>query len=125
LEERMASFKEQARSFSFFRLIYLLERTFPEAPRIGHTGPAKREMIRVRGETSLVFSPSDVTDFDYVRYADGERRARVDAAFLGLYGSVSPIPPHFAEEIALAAYQDGPQPVRELLDVIHHRLFSL
>ena len=125
LEERLASFREHARSFSFYRLIYLLERTFPQAPRIGHTGPASRELIRVRGETTLVFSSSDVTAFEYVKYPDGEKRARIDAAFMGLYGPVSPLPPHYAEEIALAVYQGGAQPVRELLDVFHHRLFSL
>jgi type VI secretion system protein ImpH len=125
LEERLASFQQHARSFSFYRLIYLLERTFPKAPRLGHTGPASRELIRVRGETALVFDSSDVTGFEYVKYPDGEKRARIDAAFLGLYGSVSPLPPHYAEEIALSVYQGGAQPVRDLLDVIHHRLFSL
>ena len=125
LERRLAEFGSEARRFSFYRLLYLLERMFPKAPRVGHTGPASEERIRVRGEPSLVFATSDISGLTYEPYPDGEKRVAVNAAFLGLYGSVSPLPAHFMEDIALNVYQGGPQPVRNLFDVIHHRLFSL
>jgi type VI secretion system protein ImpH len=35
------------------------------------------------------------------------------------------MPPYYVEKIALDDYQGGPQPVREFLDVFHHRLLSL
>ena len=59
------------------------------------------------------------------KYPDGIERVRVTNAFLGLYGSASPMPPYFVEKIALDDYQGGPQPVREFLDVFHHRLLAL
>lgn len=111
--------------FSYFRLLYLLERLYPAAPRLGYTGPAADERIRLRGEPSLVFPSSDVTELGLHRFPDSIDRVQVSTAFLGLYGSVSPLPAHFVEDIALSVFQGGPQPVRELLDVIHHRLLSL
>ena len=52
-------------------------------------------------------------------------RARITAGFLGLYGSVSPLPTYYVEDLAQADYQGGPQPKREFLDVFNHRLLSL
>lgn len=124
-EATLASFAAHARRFNFFRLIYLLERLFPNAARIGTTGPASAERIRVRSESSLVFASSDVSSLSERKFPDGESRTEITAAFLGLYGAASPLPPYFVERIALGVHQGGPQPVRELLDVIHHRLFSL
>jgi len=118
-------FSGPARRFSYFRLLYLLERLFPAAPPIGRLGPAPDERIRLRSDPSLTFSSSDVSELELVKNADGVQRARVTVAFMGLYGATSPLPTHFAEQIALSDFQGGPQPVRELLDVLHHRLLSL
>jgi type VI secretion system protein ImpH len=115
----------QANRFSFFRLLYLLERVFPDAPRLGHTGPAADERIRLRSDPSLVFASSDVREMLHGKHVDGVKRVQVSCTFMGLYGSVSPLPTHFAEEIALSVHQGGPQPVREFLDVFHHRLLAL
>lgn len=125
LTEIQRRLEADARRFSYFRLVYLLERLYPGAPPVGQLGPASNERIRLRGDTSLVFASSDVSDLALVKYPDEVERVRVSAAFLGLYGSVSPLPTHFAEQIALSDYQGGPQPIREFLDVFHHRLLSL
>ena len=125
LAGKLAHFDDQATRYSFYRLVYLLERLFPNAPRLGHTGPASEERIRIRSEPSLTFASSDVTAFEYKKLPDGEERAQLSGAFLGLYGPSSPLPAFFVENIALSVFQGGPQPVREFLDVIHHRLFSL
>ncbi|AKT38889.1 type VI secretion system baseplate subunit TssG [Chondromyces crocatus] len=132
-EERKSDFdlstferlRAEAKRSSFFRLIYLLERLFPSAPPVGREGPAHAERIRLRGDPSLTFASSDVSDLDLVKYGDGIERARISVTFLGLYGVVSPLPTYFAEDIALGDYQGGPQPVRDLLDVLHHRLVAL
>ena len=121
----LAAYELQANRFSFFRLCYLLERVFPEAPRLGQTGPAQDERIRLRADPSLTFAASDVSEMHFVKFADGVQRAQVTSAFMGLYGSVSPLPTHFVEDIALSVYQGGPQPVREFFDLMHHRLLSL
>ena len=85
LEETLARFQQDASKFSFYRLVYLLERLFPNTPRLGHTGPAKDERIRMRADHALVFSASDVTGLAHRPFPDGERRVQVSAAFLGLY----------------------------------------
>ncbi|AUX24143.1 hypothetical protein SOCEGT47_046790 [Sorangium cellulosum] len=124
-EETLQRFAEIAPRSSYYRLIYLLERLFPAAPPVGQLGPVQDERIRLRGDPSLIFASSDVSELALVKYPDAVQRARVSTTFLGLYGSVSPLPAYFIEEIALSDYQGGPQPIRDLLDVLHHRLLSL
>jgi type VI secretion system protein ImpH len=121
----LASYLLRAREFNFFRLVYLLERLYPSAAALGRTGPAAEEQIRIRATPKLTFSSSDVSALARRKFPDGNERVEVDAAFLGLYGPVSPLPAYFVEDIALSTHQGGPQSVREFLDVIHHRLFSL
>ncbi len=121
----LAQIETRARNFHYFRLLYLLERMFPNAPRIGHTGPARLEKIRMRADASLAFSSSDVASVQLRKFPDGEERVEINAAFLGLYGAVSPLPQYYLERISLAINAGGPEPVRELLDVVHNRLFSL
>ncbi len=125
LQAKLQHFAENATRYSFYRLVYLLERVFPGTPRLGHTGPARDERIRIRAEPSLTFAASDVTEFEYAQFADDKKRVQVSSAFMGLYGSVSPLPMFFVEDIALSVFHGGLQPVREFLDVLHHRLFSL
>ena len=125
LKDALTALERDARRFSFFRLVYLLERTFPKAPPIGQLGPVADERVRLRADTSLIFAAGDVAELANTKYPDGTDRVRVTNSFMGLYGSVSPLPTHYPEKIALNDYQGGPQPVREFLDVFHHRLLSL
>jgi type VI secretion system protein ImpH len=125
LSEQLRTFQRDARRFSFYRLVYLLERTFPKAPPVGQLGPVVDERVRLRPDPSLIFSSGDISELEQVKYPDGVERVRVTNGFMGLYGSVSPMPPYYVEKIALDEYQGGPQPVREFLDVFHHRLLAL
>jgi type VI secretion system protein ImpH len=125
LSEQVRTFQRDARRFSFYRLVYLLERTFPKAPPVGQLGPVADERVRLRADPSLIFASCDVADLEQVKYPDGVERVRITNAFMGLYGSSSPMPPHYVEKIAVDDYQGGPQPVREFLDVFHHRLLAL
>jgi hypothetical protein len=59
-------------------------RAHPPAPGSGADLPSTR-----RGRWS------------HVKYPDGIERTRVTTTFMGLYGSTSPLPTHFAEQIAL------------------------
>lgn len=60
LTEIQQRLEADARKFSYFRLVYLLERLYPGAPPVGQLGPASNERIRLRGDTSLVFASRDV-----------------------------------------------------------------
>jgi type VI secretion system protein ImpH len=125
LKAQVKAFERDARRFSFYRLVYLLERTFPKAPPVGQLGPVADERVRLRADPSLIFASCDVSELGEVKYPDGIERVRVTNGFMGLYGSVSPMPPYYVEKIALDDYQGGPQPIREFFDTFHHRLLSL
>jgi len=112
------------RSFSFFQLIRLLERRSQSGVRVGGAGPAGAESLRFRPETSLGFPATDVVAIESVpSSSDSSRRLRITTAFLGLYGSTSPLPSFYSEEV-LWEDPDNSR-VRDFLDIFHHRLISL
>lgn len=105
----------------FFPLVSLLERLTAGAPRVGETGPASEELLHFRHDPSFAFSTSDVSS------VTARRKPRpvleVVTTFLGLTGSVTPLPPHLAEEILWE--EPGHSPRRDFLDLFHHRALSL
>ena len=125
LKETLAEIETSARRFSFYRLVYLLERVYAKSPPVGQLGPASEERIRLRSDTSLTFASCDISELSHHKYADGIERVRVTNAFMGLYGSTSPLPTYYVEQMAQVDYQGGPHPIREFFDVFHHRLLSL
>jgi type VI secretion system protein ImpH len=125
LKETLAEIENNARRFSFYRLVYLLERVYAKSPPVGQLGPASEERIRLRSDTSLTFASCDISELSHHKYADGIDRVRVTNAFMGLYGSTSPLPTYYVEQMAQVDYQGGPHPIREFFDVFHHRLLSL
>ena len=111
-----------AARYHFFQAVRLLEARFPGAPRLGGAGPAAAERIRLRPSTSLAFPAADVESIRWRRGARAER-AEVTACFFGLYGSTTPLPRAYAEQIR---HEEREQPqLRDFLDIAHHRLLSL
>lgn len=113
----------EARRFSFFQLVQLLERHYRPAARVGRQGPASGEVLRFRPEASLAFPPSDVVALERVSDPDAPPRFRLTTTFMGLYGITSPLPAFYTEEL-LAKDSDG-DAVRAFIDLFHHRLLSL
>lgn len=120
------------RRVGFYRAIEILERATPTAVRVGELGPIGREGIRFRHDPSLAFSASDVTSIrvrkrDVGDVSEGGATAdifyEVTTTFLGLTGTVSPLPAYFIEEVV---HEDADHPAqREFLDLFHHRVLSL
>ncbi|WNG60595.1 type VI secretion system baseplate subunit TssG [Archangium gephyra] len=119
-----------AKEVGFFQLVAYIERLTAGAARVGSVGPVIEEMIRFRHDSSLGFSSGDVSEVTLrkvpVRAEEPYARRQlfeVVTQFLGLTGSVSPLPMYIAEEIA----QEDPDHAvrREFLDLFHHRLLSL
>jgi len=114
----------------FFPLVAYLERLTADAARVGDLGPVLQEKIRFRHDPSLGFSAGDVSALELRQVPAHEddvltRRPlfEVVTSFLGLTGSVSPLPMFMAEEVA---QEDPDRPVRrEFLDLFHHRMLSL
>jgi type VI secretion system protein ImpH len=115
---------EKAWRFSFFQLIRLLERHAGSAARVGGRGPASDEAVRLRPEASLGFPASDVAGLRMIRTPGrAAPRYQITTSFLGLYGTTSPLPSFYSEEI-LWGDPDNNR-VRDFLDIFHHRLISL
>lgn len=117
------------RRVGFYRAIELLERV-THGPRIGDYGPVNEESIRFRHDPSLTFATSDVSSIVARPRRAGETGDGVEepvyeitTTFLGLTGTVSPLPTYIAEEVLLENDERPAQ--REFLDVFHHRILSL
>jgi len=118
----IARLEKEATSFSFFRAVQLLQRAVPGAPLVGHQGPAEQEAIRFQPELNLGFAPSDVAEVTRTQTQSGSPRFIISTSFLSLYGSNSPLPTYFTEQL-LEQEEGGLQ--REFIDLFHHRILSL
>ncbi len=106
----------------FFEAIALLERLVPGAVRVGELDPAS-ESMRFKHDPSLAFSVSDVAG---VRLLPDPGSAggpvyEITTTFLGLTGAASSIPAYVSETVL----DDDHRPLRDFLDIFHHRLLSL
>lgn len=114
---------QDAPRFSFFQVVQLLERARADAPRVGREGPASREALRFHPTLSLAFPGADVVSVRAAEDEHGSPRYHVETTFLGLYGTVSPLPNYFTEELLHETEETSL--VRGVLDLFHHRLVSL
>lgn len=108
-------------AYSFFQLVALLERLCRPKASVGSDGPAEGEVLRFRPELSFAFPVSDIAGLEQVR--KDPPQFRLTTRFFGLYGTTSPLPPFYTED--LMAQEEGEEPVRSFLDLFHHRLLSL
>ncbi len=113
---------EKAHQFSFFQVIRLL-RLFLSGQEVSHEEIGlEEEYIRIRPELSLSFPPSDVTK---IEEREGEKpRFFVTATLLGLYGSSSPLPTFYTEDLLEEASEDM-SVTRDFIDIFNHRLYLL
>lgn len=122
---------EAARRRGAYPLLLLAERLLGRGSALGTDAACHEERIRLRHDPSLAFSTGEVSGLRVRPLAldaqdpPGTPRAALEitTAFLGLSGSISPLPSYLAEEIA---QEDEEAPRRrDFLDVFHHRFISL
>jgi type VI secretion system protein ImpH len=119
-----------ARQYDFFVTVAMLERLTPEAVRVGGDGPYDREAIRFRHDSSLAFSAAEVMSVERAevpkppehRLDKTQHRFEVTTSFLGITGSVSPLPLYLAEEIEQG--DEASRIRKDFLDLFHHRVIS-
>jgi type VI secretion system protein ImpH len=119
----VAALRADPRRYGFFQAVRLLELCHPEATRLGTSGPASGEAVRLRPDTSFAHPRSAVTGIERLKH-DPDRRIHVTEAMIGLYGLRSPLPSVYGEEILVRGLGDE-DPVRALLDIFQHRMLSL
>ena len=114
---------------SFFTLIQLIERYYQPAAQVGELGPAEQEIFRFRAGPSLAFPTRDVAEVKEITSLESDEsiavkpQYEVTANFLGLLGTVSPLPAFFSERVLQD--EDAETNQRALFDLFHHRLLSL
>lgn len=118
---------QNAKEFSFFQAVRLLHGLHPDAPRLGHQGPPEAERIRLRPELSLVFPNSDIAEVEEIPVGDPDNpqgwQYRITVTFMGLYGTSSPLPVHYTEDMIRADEHESL--LRGFIDLFHHRILSL
>lgn len=105
-----------ATPMSFFALLGLLERRAGGA-RIGTLDDAA-EPVRLRHDPNLAFPTAEIAAISCLQGA----RPVVDCTFLGLTGTVSPLPEHLVEGWS---QQEGHHPLHALFGLWQHRLLAL
>jgi len=107
-------------SFSFFQAVRLLRRL---ESRSQDAGVALNDHIRVRPDLNLAFPAADIAKIEADQFEE-QNRYRITATFFGLYGSSSPLPTFYTEDLINESGQDE-SVSRDFLDIIHHRLYGL
>ncbi|MBP8985043.1 MAG: type VI secretion system baseplate subunit TssG [Syntrophobacterales bacterium] len=117
-----SSLLKEGRRYSFTQALRLLHYVLQKkaGPGVHEQGVEKR--IRVRPELSLAFPETDVASIE--EFPDRPGRFLVTATFLGLYGTSSPLPTFYTEDLLLERARD--QSVsRDFIDIFNARLYSL
>lgn len=131
LRDRGARVLRAAPHSTFFHIVALLERLTHDRKRVGGDGPPGDEGIRFRHDYELGFSTGDISKVVVEPLPTPPERGLdepkpafvVTTTFLGLTGTISPLPLYIAEEVL---HEDDQNPVRrDFLDIFHHRLISL
>jgi len=136
-------------TFDFFQAVWLLERASEGLVPVGERGPVAREGFRFRPDLSIAFPATDVRRIERREDRVGDTAYYlVEVTFMGLYGVSTPLPLHYAVDVlrsvdgsAAVSVEGGPQgpssatdrsapgvratPLRDFLDIFHHRLISL
>ena len=108
--------------YSFFQVIRLLRFLKESPPYDKPAGDMQTEYVRLRPELSLAFPAADVARIEEV--IGPEEKFQVFTTFLGLYGSSSPLPTFYTEDLFDEAAEDE-SVSREFIDMVNHRLFLL
>jgi type VI secretion system protein ImpH len=113
----------EGHAFSFFQVMRLLRLFGRDSTEIEDASSAEADNIRIRPKLSLAFPPADV---DTIEEQDNDKDPRflVTANFLGLYGTSSPLPTFYSEDLMEEATLDEPV-ARDFIDIVNHRLFLL
>ncbi|MDY6943378.1 MAG: type VI secretion system baseplate subunit TssG [Pseudomonadota bacterium] len=121
----IAALLDDPGGFTFYRALQILEAADPDSTPIGTRGAPAGEAIRLAPKLSLGFPTREVESIERLpARLDQRDRYRVTVNLPGLYGSNSPLPAFYTEQL-LGEERGGGDVRREFLDFFHHRLLSL
>ena len=128
--EHLSDIKEKLLSdsstFSFVQAVRLLLHELAD-PAGGNAGTADMhhvldKQVRIRPELSLRFPGTDITDIEMI--GNDPEKYRITATFLGLYGTSSPLPTFYTEDL-LDEWNEDRSIKRDFFDIITHSLYPV
>jgi type VI secretion system protein ImpG len=108
--------------FSFHQVMHLARTVLGPDTAPGLPEVPWQERLHIRPDLSLAFPAADVARVE--RSGQDGSELLVTTTFLGLYGSSSPLPTHYTEDLMDEAAA-GSSVCRDFLDIIHERLYRL
>lgn len=112
---------EEARRFSFFEAVHLLETLQGKRPGLGEGMDPSSEPVRFSVRPDLVFPASEIEAIE--PSGDGSP-PRMNVTFMGLVGP-SGVLPYWYTELACERIRQKDEALASFLDIFHHRLVSL
>lgn len=110
--------EKEYRGYSFFQLLQVLQRLYPDNSEIGGLGPVQKEKIRFKAHASLAFPVADVQSLEFKK-----DRVDIEVNFLGIVGPSTPLPLYYTENILFSDEKENA--IQCFLDFFHHRMISL
>lgn len=108
--------------FSFFQVMRLLRLLIGQGKGQEEKESSAEDHIRIRPDLSLSFPPADVTKIEEIDH--DKPLYLITATLLGLYGSSSPLPTFYTEDLLDEASEDM-SVTRDFIDIFNHRLYLL
>ena len=120
------SLLKEGPAYSFFQAIRLLRLILRRREECGLKDAASLEgrFLRIRPELTLGFPSADIAGIEAIPLADGEHRFVVNTTFLGLYGTSSPLPSFYTEDLLIEAGDDK-SVTRDFIDIVNSTIYPL
>lgn len=103
---------------NFYRFCQLLERSDPEAPVPGSTWQVRHEPVRFRPHPGMGFPAGEIRGAEAPAHPHLPPTVRIN--FMGLYGTASPLPSHYIDDVT--RQREGHEATQDFLDIFSHRL---
>ena len=113
----------QPTAYSFFQAVRML-RLWACGPGGGFDSPDEfyRSRLRIRPQLSLGFPATDMTDIGWQSLGEDDYRIHITTTFMGLYGTGSPLPTFYTEELLDEAGNDRTVS-RDFLDIFNQDFY--
>jgi len=120
------SLLKEGPSYSFFQAIRLIRLILKQREGCGVQDAASIEgrFLRIRPELTLGFPSADIASITTMPLEDEEHRFIINTTFLGLYGTSSPLPSFYTEDLLFEAAEDK-SVTRDFIDIVNASVYSL
>jgi len=112
--------------YSFFQAVRLIRLMLRRQEKIGVKDASSVEgrFLRVRPKLTLGFPTADIAGIEEQPLDEYQRRFVIDVTFLGLYGTSSPLPSFYTEDLLHEA-SDDKSVTRDFLDVLNTGIYQI